>query len=64
MSDLPSMTVALGAFVTVPATLLVVSLFFAWAHWAKRRAVVRASRHQAPPPVSWGAALTPDRPRA
>ena len=46
MSVLPSMIVAFGAFVTVPATLLIVSGFLVLAHWAKRRAVVRASQHQ------------------
>ena len=48
MSDLPSMIVALGAFVTVPATLLIVSGAFVLAHWARRRAVVRAGRRHAP----------------
>ena len=52
MSDLPSMVVAVGAFVTVPPTLLIVSLFLVLAHWGRRHAVVRASRNQAPPPVS------------
>jgi hypothetical protein len=49
MSVLPSMIVALGAFATVPATLLIVSGFFVLAHWAQRRAVARAGRRQAPP---------------
>jgi hypothetical protein len=48
MSVLPSMIVAFGAFVTVPATLLIVSGGFVLAHWARRRALVRAARRQTP----------------